>query len=1837
MFDVTARGPQNAVDSVSDLLSASSDSQVPMPSPNDTRKAAAKKAPETSNDFGALARKRSQDFKAKIQGWNQAGGGIAQRHDEVVVIPDDSEGGKSQKGHEVVVETESIVPAAEVVVEETTEVAPLVLRKERSPSKPPTPKTPGAEKKKQEIDFNRGAWVRRKSKPQAESPEVKQVGTPKKRVVSDGHWRRDRAPKEETPVKEEKEKDTTPKPMTVRRSIANVGLKVPVSHQDFSESDREQHRARPFRQSRSRSGSPADIRGATPDYESSGTRVYIKRRTRSRPQDDDIKENRDPRTSESSFTAPSSVDKSGTATDITEPDPRPAKESPKRPVSQPQQSSKKPEPKDSPPRPKTARPSPEDRRKSSNNEDRLRTYKSAEAYARKITEPIKKSVGSPAAPAAPKPHGNRIEGWLANMPDDPFSDSRSSLTPEPLDIHKKKSRRRMDTDNDSEDSGERRKSSGRRRSSRQDYDQRDSQEKRERYADGSGPSPGTPTPLKRMGARRKSMSPIKDRGSRETMVSAGEPYMSGALPNPSNESSRNSSATSQPGKFRIPSGGKSLAMINSIGELRAPHSDPRRRHATAWSDDATTIPEGSVVSRFSDGDSPVRRGSGVKRRGTRKHADLISVLSRDDAHTIVSSRSVRASRRRPEPTSIGEIMNDLSADELKYQRELRSLVDGVIPVLLQHALAEPEPTPGKRVFSKPTRDTKPIVDMGIALERLKNTHRRIPMHEPRELLAWADGASKVYADYLKAWRLGFKNIVVNLAPAEQTQKKDGSPAWDDGLPRNKDGDLVDGSGERVDVAYLLKRPLVRIKYFSKTFSGINRLQPSANAEDMTARYQDLIMEAKKRVNDEQARLEDEAAASIDATRARDPRSLAPVTGVTIDPTRSVRARDYFDMELTHSSGQQIGCKIEIIYRDDAPDRGKAGDVLFCEISAAGRWLLYPPLPISLVSSRKGDKDGELVVMIRGFMSNARQWREIMSLHAEDDQTSIDWMHILGSSPMPPRLSRRSSFNMLKEIRVPASDAEEPRARSGDLLDKSRDPSPREVEVPLGERAKGTSRIWDGSEVNSVSNEDASALPHRTKPKRYRNTVSASNPGDAHDFGRDSATQPAYFYEQPHKAVPSERGPRRPMSGHARSKSDWTTSSVTDSLSSHSYSVWMPSEDTATRLSDESDGEDRPPRRPSSRPGLHRRTSSVPSMDMPSIPKLRQNSQHDLKRPESPSSDRDMLPSQRRAAEDRAPEPSSAPPKVRKRRLSMFKSKESEPEPRGTEDRPPQPPQHTQSKPRPMSLGLKTGIIPSLTPAFLKKDRRPSSPLKHEYEPSSASDSLSDSDYSDDVEGFGSDTSESTVDDRETVEDEGVSTVGTLNGFQKYNMRDFRKPTPTKSPPPPSEPALQAETLTPSESASQSPYRTVPPTAAEPAKTVANIFSWSDRGTWDSLHPEECQIFVTPGLIEAFDLAQANAVSLTTEDGERCTPSSKGVKPLVALELTPLVPLRRGTAVDISVRSPPTSKSLIRTGNNVMFRSRSPEECEKLYALINRARIDNPTYIALQNARGPSQGGGWAEAMDRRNAARTASGGTTRSWFNLGSRKSGSYRSKGSRTASIAATESSVGTMNSAFSALRRFSNGSRIFNIAKSTITSREGGTGTRSSNSESLLSSGRNTPVPFDPSLGTPLGITNLKIRLYVRDSPSKWRDMGAARMTVMLPPRQDAIFHAADPYSTGKEKRILIYGKSKGELLLDATLGESAFERVARTGIAVSVYSESERVADVGGVLVAKTTVYMVQMKSVSGLPAYWEVWMSADCLIVGARYGVYVWFGWEVEVLIQLRFGLEVDVGEREMDRR
>jgi hypothetical protein len=215
---------------------------------------------------------------------------------------------------------------------------------------------------------------------------------------------------------------------------------------------------------------------------------------------------------------------------------------------------------------------------------------------------------------------------------------------------------------------------------------------------------------------------------------------------------------------------------------------------------------------------------GLKRRLT-KHSDLLSVLSLPDASapgrtkSIRSACSVRTTRTRLATATIPDLLRELADDEVKYMRELKTLVDGVVPVLLSCVLSRSDSAIAAGLFSQnsigqtDTQITKPIIDMGIALEQLKSCHKRIPLHDPDLLVHWALGAHKIYEDYANAWRMGFQNVVINLAPASQSDSAETQSL--DEMPRNIDGDMLNENGERVDVAFLLKRPLVRVKYLAK--------------------------------------------------------------------------------------------------------------------------------------------------------------------------------------------------------------------------------------------------------------------------------------------------------------------------------------------------------------------------------------------------------------------------------------------------------------------------------------------------------------------------------------------------------------------------------------------------------------------------------------------------------------------------------------------------------------------------------------------------------------------------------------------------------------------------------------------------------------------------------------------------------------------------------------------------------------------------------------------------------------------------------------------------------------
>lgn len=235
----------------------------------------------------------------------------------------------------------------------------------------------------------------------------------------------------------------------------------------------------------------------------------------------------------------------------------------------------------------------------------------------------------------------------------------------------------------------------------------------------------------------------------------------------------------------------------------------------------TTVTQNTALTRESElsRQSSRKSGSGLKRRLT-KHSDLVSVLSAPENASVPrgvrnsrSRASVRRTRSKQGSVTVDDLMQEFEDDENLYSRELKTLVDGVVPVLLNYAASESADllsvfgtnSPGKKVDAM----SKAVVGMGISLEKLRNAHRKAPLSDVHSVVGWLRTVVPIYSGYLDAWRIGFENLVVNLAPASDIAEDDDSLL--NALPRNDDGDIINEDGERVDVAHLLKRPLFRIK------------------------------------------------------------------------------------------------------------------------------------------------------------------------------------------------------------------------------------------------------------------------------------------------------------------------------------------------------------------------------------------------------------------------------------------------------------------------------------------------------------------------------------------------------------------------------------------------------------------------------------------------------------------------------------------------------------------------------------------------------------------------------------------------------------------------------------------------------------------------------------------------------------------------------------------------------------------------------------------------------------------------------------------------------------------
>lgn len=378
--------------------------------------------------------------------------------------------------------------------------------------------------------------------------------------------------------------------------------------------------------------------------------------------------------------------------------------------------------------------------------------------------------------------------------------------------------------------------------------------------------------------------------------------------------------------------------------------------------------------------------------------------------------------------------------------------------------------------------------------------------------------------------------------------------------------------------------------------------------------------------------------------------------------------------------------------------------------------------------------------------------------------------------------------------------------------------------------------------------------------------------------------------------------------------------------------------------------------------------------------------------------------------------------------------------------------------RPPSSGSRPQSKEGETLARPQTKRRPSSPLKREFNPdrpAKASTQVS-TQYSD------SDSYDSYTESELTDSDTEVSPEPTLKSVQP--SQDF---TPRSTPPP----------------------------EHYCHKFSAHISCWlQDKGQYLDLHKDLCSVRVMPGSVKIYVMDASHSATYQGDDDK---------KPLIELELTPLSVLAQRTGLDVEIRAAVLETSQLKASNCIRLRSADTMSCRALYRRLEQARKDNIVYNTLEQERIISSYGQRQEETMVELEGR-------RSWFG---------RKKSYRASARAPTVESSGSkfsFKNAFTALDRFKMNNRSFDIEKSSMKS--GGVfghnrGSRASSqyaAEDSLSNGFTPPLTaYNPSSVTSgdgesgqFDTTSMRIRLYFLVKATDWYDCGEYIIAITQPP---------------------------------------------------------------------------------------------------------------------------------------
>ncbi|PBP16273.1 hypothetical protein BUE80_DR012990 [Diplocarpon rosae] len=1133
---------------------------------------------------------------------------------------------------------------------------------------------------------------------------------------------------------------------------------------------------------------------------------------------------------------------------------------------------------------------------------------------------------------------------------------------------------------------------------------------------------------------------------------------------------------------------------------------------TASTVSRTTVSSLSRHSKASTSNRSRQSSNGGLKRRLTKHSDLVSMLSLPDAdvpgrgQSIRSARSLRTTKTPLETATVEDIMQELAEDERKYMRELNTLVDGVIPVLLTCVLSKSDSAIAAGLFDPDASAagsllTKPIVDMGVALERLKSLHRRIPLTEAHEFLRWAPSAVKTYEDYLRAWRSGFEDVVVNLAPASRTSllAENSDP---DKMKSDKHGDLLRESGERADVSYLLKRPLARIKGLAKATKGLAKLLDTKQAETIRDSFEKLESFRRQRMREEVARQEDQRANNTDTSRARDTRTMAHVIGVTIDRARKVYMKDVFSFEMIHSNGQHLECEVELTYRYDDSNQLDRGDVLICQTDGTNFFLLFPPVAFDNLSARRGETDTQLVLMVRGRDAGGREWRESFMLDAKEEEVATEWLRKLSTTPVPPPIIHYKP-KLDPELETVLSEAGgDTKSIVGAL--KSRAPD----DIPLGERPRR-----EAEERAAGGKPGLMYAVYQTLSEERISELGEFSVLDVKDLNEamNKAGKKPLVLPSPRPTTPRMQ---RASRYHGARVSELPCA-MAGGLDPYPGDEDLEHLESSGRYSSEDN--DRTP------------TKHEPITTS--------------KRPE---------PSSRTACR---PENMSPPVKAASRQEpAVVERYHPRPPSRAEEDTPPPPPAHRTPSTPPLKL---TPILESPTPRA--KNRRTSSPLKHEYQPSDISDATTDA--SDNLPASELSETEAASDSYLDLSDDSLDELDEFDDDQTRPTTAATAATvPTDPTPTISRPASIYShpnvSLAPPHAASQVPpfIRPAAPRPSTATRTITAMVScWSNqKGKWEDVHDEPCAVVVGPGRVECFDLSCVPTSPVRDDEADSDARPSRASDPLVGQDITPHVNLRQSTRIDLEITAPPSASSQMKgVALTLRYRTLNQQDSEALYKALHSARLENLKYIMMEQQR-------FLASFGQNPADEQATAGSHRGPL---LRKQSFRRTEDSAPpqSTVASEQSSP---NSSLKAVKRFGIGG-IFNLSRSSVQAGPGGGMSISSSDYSIAT----PPHTSNPSLSSmlttgvavrDLGWKDLPIKLYVASADNRWAERGAAYLTVSTPPPG---MRQASSLENGPQKRITVTQQTRRHGLiyrLDCVLGAECFSKLGQRGVIANVWQD-------------------------------------------------------------------------------